>query len=174
MKYQALRLLAAILTVGLSGTAIAAPVQVSACYVKAGRDYGIDPDLLLAIGIKESHLNNNAINNKSFDYCQMQVNQTHTKELRDFGLNLKDLTNKPCACIYSGGWVLAKFFQRYGKSWNTVGMYNAGSKNTPAAARNREIYARSVKAIYTVLKMQKAQGDKETIARLGDTAKQNK
>jgi len=127
-------------------------VPVSHCYYQAAKDYGIDADLLIAIGIKESRLNNHAINRNSFDYCQMQVNRTHRTELEKFGINPVELTNKPCACIYTGAWVLAKFFKQYGVSWNTVGMYNAGARNTPRLNKIRQNYSNDVKAIYTILK----------------------
>lgn len=166
MRYQPLRLVAAVLTMALAQPVFSAPVEVSACYKKAGLDYGIDPDLLLAIGIQESHLNNSAINKKSFDYCQMQVNSVHDKELKDFGINLKELTSKPCTCIYSGTWVLAKFFQRYGRSWDTVGMYNAGNKNTDKAKANRASYSLKIRKIYTVIKMEKKQGNRQSVAML--------
>jgi soluble lytic murein transglycosylase-like protein len=168
MRYSAIRLLAAILTAGMMQSVLAAPVEVSACYARAGRDYGIDPDLLIAIGIQESHLNNKAINKGSYDYCQMQVNQVHTDELKDFGINLKELTNKPCTCIYSGTWVLAKFFQRYGRSWNTVGMYNAGVKNSPGSNRARANYARTIRGIYTVIKMEKKESGEKSLALLNE------
>ncbi|MEN4807326.1 lytic transglycosylase domain-containing protein [Pantoea agglomerans] len=169
MKYQTVRLLAAFLGALTAQSAFAAPVEVSACYARAGRDYGIDPDLLLAIGIQESRLNNKAINNGSFDYCQMQVNQIHTGELKDFGINLKELTHKPCTCIYSGTWVLAKFFQRYGRSWNTVGMYNAGVKNSPGSNRARANYAKTIRGIYTVIKMEKKESGDKSLALLNET-----
>lgn len=171
MKYLTVRLLAAILTASMTQTVFASPVEVSACYVKAGRDYGIDPDLLIAIGIQESRLNNKAINSGSYDYCQMQVNQIHTGELKDFGINLKELTHKPCTCIYSGTWVLAKFFQRYGRSWNTVGMYNAGNKNSPGSNRARANYARTIRGIYTVIKMEKKESGEKSLALLNENKK---
>jgi len=130
-------------------------VPVSNCYYKAAKDYGIDADLLIAIGIKESRLNNQAVNRSSFDYCQMQVNRTHKNELSKFGINPTELVNKPCTCIYTGAWVLAKFFKQYGANWNTVGMYNAGAKNTPRLNKIRQNYSNDIKAIYTVLKRQK-------------------
>lgn len=168
MKYQVVGVLVAVLTASMAQTVFAAPVEVSACYERAGRDYGIDPDLLLSIGIQESRLNNKAINKGSYDYCQMQVNQIHTDELKDFGINLKELTHQPCTCIYSGTWVLAKFFQRYGRSWNTVGMYNAGVKNSPVPNRNRANYARSIRGIYTVIKMEKKEGGEKSLALFND------
>lgn len=130
-------------------------VPVSQCYYKAGKDYGIDPVLLIAIGIKESRLNNNAVNRKTYDYCQMQVNSSHTRELYKFGINPVNLTNRPCECIYTGAWVLAKFFKRYGANWNTVGMYNAGARKTPKLDKIRKEYSDDVKSIYYVLKHQK-------------------
>lgn len=164
MKYQTVRLLAAILTTLTAQSVFSAPVEVSVCYAHAGRDFGIDPDLLLAIGIQESRLNNEAINTGSSDYCQMQINQVHTSELKEFGINLKDLTHKPCTCIYTGTWVLAKLIQRYGTSWNTVGMYNAGVKYTPTAIRNRAIYAKTIRGIYTVIKMESKEGGDKSLA----------
>lgn len=169
MTYQAARVLTAILTVGIANTVLAAPVEVSACYAMAGKDYGIDTDLLVAIGIQESRLKNQAINRKSFDYCQMQVNRTHTRELKQFGIDLQELTNKPCACIYSGTWVLARLFRQYGASWNTVGMYNAGVRNSPKSNLARAKYAKTIRGIYTVIKMEKKEGSEKSLALLNET-----
>lgn len=144
-------LMASIVPVSVS----AGMVPVSQCYYKAGKDYGIDPVLLIAIGIKESRLNNKAINRTTYDYCQMQVNSSHSRELAKFGIKPTNLTNNPCECIYTGAWVLAKFFKQYGASWNTVGMYNAGARRTPRLDKIRKEYSDEVKSIYYVLKHQK-------------------
>ncbi|CAM3826169.1 lytic transglycosylase domain-containing protein [Rouxiella silvae] len=126
-------------------------VDVSQCYFTAGHDFHIDPLLLVAIGIKESRLNNNAINHKSNDYCQMQINQSHQKRLAEFGINPVNLTKEPCTCIYTGAWVLARNFKDYGRNWNSVGMYNTGPKNTPKLLKIRKSYSDDVRSIYTVL-----------------------
>jgi len=123
------------------------------CFDQAGRDYNIDPLLLMSISIKESRLKASAVNkansNGSEDVCGMQVNSSHYRKLSKFNISRSDLLNDPCICVYSGAWVLAHNFRSYGKNWDSVGMYNTGpSKNL--IVKRRE-YARSIQNIYRVL-----------------------
>lgn len=56
------------------------------CFDEAGRDYGIDPTLLMAISIQESRLNPTAINSASAggteDVCAMQLNSNNFAKLK--------------------------------------------------------------------------------------------
>lgn len=144
MKFLWLMLLA------LSLSVHAAP---ELCFDEAGRDYGIDPILLMAISIQESGLNPRAHNGKSAggseDVCAMQLNSNNFSKLKKFNITREDLLNNPCICVYSGAWILARNFQAYGRNWDSVGIYNAGPR--PELMKARREYAKIIKSIYTVL-----------------------
>lgn len=103
------------------------------CFDQAGRDYQIDPLLLMAISIKESRLKPAAINgsngNGTEDVCGMQVNSSHYGKLKKFNITRERLLSDPCICVYSGAWVLARNFQSYGRNWDSVGIYNTGPRD---------------------------------------------
>jgi hypothetical protein len=111
---------AALLTLSLS--AGAAPQM---CFDQAGKDYQIDPLLLMSISIKESHLVPDAINgsnrNGTEDVCGMQVNSSHYGKLKNFNITRERLLNDPCICVYTGAWVLAHNFRSYGKTGTAWG-----------------------------------------------------
>jgi len=139
---------AALLTLSLS--AGAAPQM---CFDQAGKDYQIDPLLLMSISIKESHLVADAINgsnrNGTEDVCGMQVNSSHYGKLKNFNITRERLLNDPCICVYTGAWVLAHNFRSYGKNWDSVGMYNTGPSKKLIV--QRKAYAQDIKNIYRVL-----------------------
>jgi soluble lytic murein transglycosylase-like protein len=121
------------------------------CFDQAGKDYQIDPLLLMSISIKESHLVPDAINgsnrNGTEDVCGMQVNSSHYGKLKNFNITRERLLNDPCICVYTGAWVLAHNFRSYGKNWDSVGMYNTGPSKKLIA--QRKAYAQDIK-IYIV------------------------
>jgi len=121
-----------------------------------GSRFHIDPLLLKAIARKESGLYNQAINNKNtnhtIDVCMMGINSSHFKELGRFGISRTRLLNEPKVCVAAGAWILNGFFEKYGRSWNTVGMYNTGASAKLKGRRND--YAASVKDIYNQLAKQ--------------------
>jgi len=123
------------------------------CFDQAGKDYQIDPLLLMSISIKESRLKPKAINgsnsNGTEDVCGMQVNSSHYGKLKKFNISRERLLNDPCICVYSGAWVLARNFQSYGRNWDSVGMYNTGPNKK--MIDHRRAYARDIKNIYRVL-----------------------
>ena len=144
MKWLALFTLAAVFS---------AQASPEMCFNKAGRDYGIDPLLLMAISIKESRMRMDAINdrnrNKTEDVCGMQVNSSHYPTLQKFNITRERLLKEPCTCIYTGAWVLAHNFRAYGKNWDSVGMYNTGP--SPKLIVQRRAYASAIKNIYRIL-----------------------
>lgn len=125
------------------------------CFERAGRDYNIHPLILQAIAIKESRLNNKAVNSKNYngstDLCAMQINSSNFDKLRGNGVSPQMLIDDPCMCVYAGAWILAGFIQVMGNNWDAVGAYNAGAKNTPEAKARRKSYSDNVKAIYAIL-----------------------
>lgn len=130
--------------------AVAAPKM---CFDQAGKDYNIDPLLLMSISIQESRLNPRAVNgantNGTEDVCGMQINSTHYKKLAGFNITRERLMNDPCICAYTGAWVLAHNFNAYGKNWDSVGIYNTGPSKKLIAQRKE--YAKKIQSIYRVL-----------------------
>jgi len=127
------------------------------CFEDAGRDYNIDPDLLLAIAIRESKLNAHAYNgaNKdgTSDSSLMQINSANLPMLNKIGITKQRLYSQPCISVYTGGWVLAGFIKQYGYTWEAVGAYNAGSGKKRGALRKK--YSDEIRSIYTVIKMER-------------------
>jgi soluble lytic murein transglycosylase-like protein len=123
------------------------------CFTKAGQDFGIDPRLLIAHSIQESRMRNNAINSKSSrkstDVCNMQINSSNFNALKKFNITRERLLADPCICIYTGAWIEASNFKKYGRTWDTVGMYNTGPN--PKLIKQRREYAAIIKSIYRVL-----------------------
>lgn len=128
------------------------------CFDQAGHDFRIDPLLLMAISIKESHLRADAVNkdnrNKTEDVCGMQVNSSHYSKLNRFNIYRKRLLSDPCICVYSGAWVLAHNFRSYGRNWDSVGIYNTGPAQKLIAQRKK--YAAEIKSIYRILLARKS------------------
>ena len=139
------------------------PAHANLCFENAGKDNYIDPLLLMAIGIQESRLRSGAINSasahKTEDVCEMQINSINFKELQGFNITRSDLLKNPCICVYTGTWVLAKIFRRYGKNWNSVGIYNAGAGKNRAASRKK--YSDTIKSIYRILLAQQILENKQ-------------
>ncbi|MDF7662709.1 lytic transglycosylase domain-containing protein [Erwiniaceae bacterium L1_54_6] len=123
------------------------------CFTKAGKDFGIDPRLLMAHSIQESHMRNNALNTRSsggtHDVCNMQINSSHFSQLKKFNITRERLLKDPCICIYTGAWIEARNFRQYGRNWDSVGMYNTGP--SPKLIKQRREYAAIIKSIYRVL-----------------------
>lgn len=123
------------------------------CFTKAGKDFGIDPRLLMAHSIQESRMRNNALNTKSsggtHDVCNMQINSSHFNQLKRFDITRERLLKDPCICIYTGAWIEARNFRQYGRNWDSVGMYNTGP--SPKLIKQRREYADIIKSIYRVL-----------------------
>lgn len=133
------------------------------CFDQAGKDYNIDPLLLMSISIQESRLIANATNsanrNGTEDVCGMQINSSHYKKLAGFNITRQRLMNDPCICVYTGAWVLAHNFRSYGKNWDSVGMYNTGPSKKLIV--QRRAYAEKIKSIYRILQARKILLDKQ-------------
>lgn len=123
------------------------------CFDEAGRDFGVDPILLMAISIPESKLNNKAINNAnsngSEDVCGMQINSSNYEKLKSFNISRKRLLDDPCICVYTGAWMLSRNLNQYGRNWDSVGIYNTGPN--PKLIKKRREYAEKVKSVYRIL-----------------------
>ncbi|EBW6765618.1 lytic transglycosylase [Salmonella enterica subsp. enterica serovar Saintpaul] len=127
------------------------------CFRAAGQRYHIDPVLLEAIAIQESHMNPRAVNENrrngrvtSVDYGVMQINSTHISELVKLGVirGKEDLLNNACLNVQVGAWILARIFQTCDVNWQCLGSYNAGFTDN----QRRLVYARKIFAIYQRLR----------------------
>jgi len=131
------------------------------CFIKAGKAFSIPPLLLKAIAQKESGMNPNVIHpintNLTRDYCLMGINSSHMAKLRSLGITPERLVHEPCVCIDTGAWILHGFFKKYGKSWNSVGMYNTGPSQK--LIKTRQHYAEQVRKIYYQLKEEKEENE---------------
>ena len=131
------------------------------CFKEAGEAMKVDPLLLLAFAIQESHLNSNAIGvNKpdtkgsiTYDYGLMQINSSHFSELERQGIDENQLINEPCTSIMVGASILSGMINVYGYNWEAVGAYNAGLKKENYPQRMR--YAHKVWAKYQQIKLGK-------------------
>lgn len=105
--------------------------DVNQCFIDAGKQYGIHPNLLWAIAKTESNFNYTALNkndNGTYDIGIMQINSSWIPVLKRYGLVNPSQLWYPCYNIHVGAWVLAQCIQRYGYTWEAVGCYNASSK----------------------------------------------
>lgn len=134
----------------LSHTALA-----SDCFDMAGRDAGIDPDLLRAIAWQETRLNFQVTGKNpvsGYGMGLMQIDSQHLGYMRERGIDRELLLTDICTNIYSGTYFLALAFNRWGATWEAVGAYNAGFARTPKQHSRRMTYARKVYRTYWKLK----------------------
>lgn len=129
------------------------PMAHADSFQRVGEKFHIKPLLLKAIARKESHFYNHAVNHtnsdRTEDVCMMGINSSHFRRLRQFNITRNRLLTEPDVCVAAGAWILNGFFERYGRSWDSVGMYNTG----PALKLKqvRANYAASVRKIYREL-----------------------
>lgn len=120
------------------------------CWERAAARYRVDAWLLYAIAVRESSLNPRAFNrNKdgSYDQGLMQINSQHLPELARMGISAESLW-EPCLNIHVGAWILARSIQALGPTWNAVGGYNAGTRQSHLSEKKRADYARRVEQLY--------------------------
>ncbi|WP_347558473.1 lytic transglycosylase domain-containing protein [Robbsia sp. KACC 23696] len=122
------------------------------CWTNAGKRFGIDPLLLVAIGTVETRLRSNTIHRNtdgSRDLGLMQINSVHLPRLEQKGVTAAMLLENPCVSIMTGAEILAQNVRRHGYNWDAVGAYNAGSRADRHALRMR--YADKVEREYARL-----------------------
>lgn len=115
------------------------------CFAQAGQQYGVDPDVLIAIAWRESHFTawkSHRNTDGTIDYGLMQINSRNLSALH--------LTPQsalaPCASILGAARLYSGEVRRYGNTWNAVGAYHS---TTPALQQR---YARDIWATYTVIR----------------------
>lgn len=125
------------------------------CWVLAGQRYQIEPELLQAIAIVESGLNQYALNknnNGTVDIGLMQINSSHFPLLKQYNITDVKLRDDPCQNVIVGAWLLADNFRRQGYNWDAVGMYNVGNGRSERHTKLRNIYIRKIAKQYRQLK----------------------
>ncbi|EAO2872872.1 transglycosylase SLT domain-containing protein [Salmonella enterica subsp. enterica] len=125
------------------------------CFDMAGKDAGIDPDLLRAIAWQESRLHYDAIGKNpvsGYGMGLMQIDSQHLGNMKKRGIDRELLVTDICTNIYSGALILAKAFNKWGPTWEAVGAYNAGFAATPKQHFRRMVYARKIYTVYQQLK----------------------
>lgn len=120
------------------------------CFAFSSERYQINPLLLKAIAMTESSMDPTAVNSQTNDYGLMQINEFWLPELEKYGIYKSDLFD-PCTNIVTGAWILADSISRYGETWEAVGAYNAGTRDTPEVRNRRERYSRKVYKNYVLL-----------------------
>lgn len=131
------------ITVTAAATTPSIPAPWSACFSQAARYYQLPPTLLVAIALTESQLNPVAVNvnrNGSRDVGLMQINSRWFPALQTIGIRSERLY-EPCVSIWIGAWLLADAVASHGYTWDAIGAYNAGNRQTADAAERRAAYA---------------------------------
>lgn len=144
--------------------------RYDSCFVKAGKEFSIDPLLLKAIGIQESTLNNNLVNRGSPrfpDYSLMQISGwwLNNPYFIQNKITSEALLHDPCLSIRTGTWILAGNFALNGVNWESVGAYNAGFGNGPGSVAARQRY---IELIQTHLARLKGRQDNVIIAQVSE------
>jgi len=120
------------------------------CFFDAGKRYGVDPYLLVAIASVESGLNPRAINynrNGSVDYGIMQINSHWIKKYKI----LQEWIWEPCYNIHFGAMVLKRCMDKYaGNLKLAVDCYNKGERAKENSQYVLRVYKRHSKVVQMV------------------------
>ena len=127
-----------------------AMVQANAfCFEQAGREYNVNPALLIAIAQVESSMRHDVLNEshfertKTIDIGLMQINSGALKQLAKEGITKEMLLRDPCTNVRVGARILAEKFKKEGPGWEGVGAYNASCVQLKGEA------CRQARATYT-------------------------
>lgn len=119
--------------------------EMQGCWDSAGKTYGVDPWLLMAVAKVESSFKANAINrnkNNSYDIGMMQINSFWLPTLGKYGISSRDLLN-PCTSVFVGSWIMAQNIKKFGYNQDGIGAYNS-----PGNVTIRRRYAQAVYKAY--------------------------
>lgn len=144
-----------VILTGFSLLIISNSLRAADCFESAGKDAGIDPDLLRAIAWQESRLHYDAIGKNpvsGYGMGLMQIDSQHLAYMRTRGIDRELLVSDICTNIYSGALILAQAFNKWGPTWEAVGAYNAGFAGTPKQHFRRMAYAKKIYTVYRQLK----------------------
>ncbi|EGQ8101742.1 lytic transglycosylase domain-containing protein [Vibrio alginolyticus] len=117
-------------------------------FLNASCKYQIDKNLLISIAVRESSLRTRATNknrNGSIDTCMMQINLTEWLPKLPH-LTREQIESDVYLCVEVGAWVLAQNFASHGRTWLSVGAYNAGF--TKELEEVRDAYISDIQMIY--------------------------
>jgi len=119
-------------------------------FCEAGERYGIDPKLLLAIGMTESSLNRVAVNkanrNRTIDVGVMQINSCHFSMLSKYTDDLNNLYS-PRFNIHVGAWVLNQCMDKF-SGWKAVDCYNKGAGKAQTMSSYVKKVNKNFKSVY--------------------------
>lgn len=119
------------------------PASAAMCFNRAGRHYGIEPALLIAIARVESDFNPKAIDwdtNGTYDYGVMQINTVWYPQIKKIWHKL----NNPCQNVAVGAWILRQCIDRFDGIKNAVACYHTGGGSVQKARG----YVNAVMAYY--------------------------
>lgn len=139
-----------IIFVGLAIKSALANTNLDVCFDDAGKRYDIEPSLLKAIATQESSLNPSAFNQVG-DVGLMQINPFWFSKLKKYGID-PDTLKDACVNANVGAWILAQNFHQFGRSWQAVGIYHAGTSKDSAVKRRADQYIKKIQRHYYRLK----------------------
>lgn len=128
---------AAVLAVTLFSAVSAATSAHAFCFEEAGKEYGINPQILRAIAKVESNFNPAAVNvntNGSYDFGLMQVNSIWAATL---GKERWQAQGDACYNTKTGAWILSMCMNKYGYTWKAIGCYNSQTPSKSAVYSQR-------------------------------------
>lgn len=108
-----------------------ASFSVHACWNEVAQKYGVNPYLLGAIAKQESNFNANLIrfnSNGTRDIGVMQINSVWLPTLTKYGITEQQLLD-PCTNLSVGAWILRQHQEKYGNTWEAVGVYHSKTES---------------------------------------------
>lgn len=135
--------------------ALAGDTDEGLCFDDAGRKYGIESELIRAVGKISNHSCNQ---DKVFDngtgsknYGCMQINSRWFEKFEAMGIDKKHIIENKCVNIAVGAWILRKNIDSAkGDLWEGVGYYFGGMSKKNEELR--KVFIKKVKKEYEKIK----------------------